>query len=191
MQLYYVPKTRAGRARWMLEELALPHELIRVDPKAPRSAAHLAAHPLGSVPALVDGEVTLFESAAIVHYLAEREQRLIPPAGTPERAKFIQWCYCGMTSLEPLVVQISQPEERRSAWQADDARARMVRWLAALDPLLATRDYLCGDFTGADISVGGSLIWANFLGVIKDAPQVRAYLERLMARPAYQRARKE
>ena len=74
MKLYYTPRTRSSRPRWMLEELEIPYELVRVDLSAGehRKPEYLAINPYGAVPALVDGEVKLFESAAICAYLADK-----------------------------------------------------------------------------------------------------------------------
>ena len=74
MKLYYVPKTRAVRPRWLLEELGVPYELVRLDPARgeTRTPEHLARQPLGHVPVLEDGELRLFESSAICLHLAER-----------------------------------------------------------------------------------------------------------------------
>ena len=74
MKLYFTPRTRANRPRWMLEELGVPYEIVHVnlDAKENREPGYLRVHPLGQVPALVDGDVTVFESIAICMYLADR-----------------------------------------------------------------------------------------------------------------------
>ena len=89
MKLYYVPKTRASRPRWVLEELGVPYELVRLDPARAetRSAEHLERHPLGHVPVLEDRGQQIFESGAICLHLADLfpEKRLLPPPGSVER----------------------------------------------------------------------------------------------------------
>ena len=80
MKLYYTPRSRAGRVRWFLEELELPYELVRIDPKAERSAEHLAAHPLGAVPALEHEGVTLFELVNQWGVLPGQMTLQVPPA---------------------------------------------------------------------------------------------------------------
>src|SRR4051794_3745039 len=112
LKLYYVPRTRAVRARWMLEELGVPHELHRVDLAngEHRSPEYLArVHPLGHVPVLVDGETAIFESAAIIAYLADRfpEKQLAPAPGSPERGPYYQWMFYAVTELEPHVATYS------------------------------------------------------------------------------------
>jgi glutathione S-transferase len=191
MKLYYTPRSRAGRVRWFLEELELPYELVRIDPKAERSAEHLAAHPLGAVPAIEHEGVTLFESAAIVEYLSDLTGKLAPKPGTPERARYLQWMVCGMATLEPLVVQLTLPEEQRNAVQLEDAKKRLARWVQVLERELEGREYLLGDFSGADVVVGGVLVWASLAKLIGGTPNLDAYVARLKARPAQQRARKD
>src|SRR3954471_7487732 len=74
MQLYFAPRTRSARPRWLLEELEVPYELVRVDlsKQEHRTPEHLALHPFGEVPVLVDGDLTLFDTSAMVLYLADR-----------------------------------------------------------------------------------------------------------------------
>ena len=94
MKLYYAPQTRATRPRWMLEEIGAPYELVRLqlskgEHKQPE---YLKIHPHGAVPAYSDGEVTMFESAAICAYLADKfpDKRLAPPLGSPQRGLYYQ-----------------------------------------------------------------------------------------------------
>ncbi len=95
MQLYFAPRTRASRPRWLLEELEVPYELVKLDlsKQESRTPAYVALHPFGEVPVLVDGDVTLFESSAICLYLADRfpEKRLAPSLGSPDRGPYLQW----------------------------------------------------------------------------------------------------
>ena len=89
MKLYYAPHTRASRPRWLLEELGVPYELVRVDVahQENRQAPYLLINPLGHVPALVDGDMTIIESAAICMYLADKfpEKKMAPAVGSPPR----------------------------------------------------------------------------------------------------------
>jgi glutathione S-transferase len=197
MRLYYVPKTRATRPRWMLEELGVPFELVRLDPAKgeTRSAEHLARQPLGHVPALEDGEVRMFESAAICLYLAERypEKGMVPPPATPGRAAAYQWVLYAMTELEPpcgaMSAEKKKPEAERNAAAADGARARFKKAAAALEPLVAKTPFLLGPgFTVADVVVGAVLAWGRALGALEGLPATEAYLGRLRERPAWKRA---
>src|SRR5438105_1904684 len=108
MKLFYVPRTRSSRPRWLLEEMGVPFELVRLTPPDARKPEHLALHPLGHVPVLQDGDFTLFESAAISLYLAEKfpEKKMLPPPGTRERALVYQWLFYAMTEVEPGCVEL-------------------------------------------------------------------------------------
>src|SRR5262245_31508468 len=103
--LYYAPRTRSVRIRWLLEELGLPHELRRVPFTPPTGRWFSQATPSGKFPVLEDGEVTMFESGAILEYVLERygEGRLAPPVGSPRRAEFLQWAhFAEATAFAPL-----------------------------------------------------------------------------------------
>jgi glutathione S-transferase len=197
MKLYYVPKTRATRPRWVLEELGVPYELVRLDParQETRTTEHLARQPLGHVPVLEDGDFRMFESAAICLWLAERhpEKRLAPAPGTPERALLYQWLFFAMTELEPPLSAISaqnrKPEAERDAKEIHQRAELFRRTAGALEPVLARGPYLLGDaFTVADVVVGSVLSWGKAAAGLDGLPAVEAYLARLKARPAWKRA---
>jgi glutathione S-transferase len=199
MKLYYVPQTRAVRVRWMLEELEVPYELVRVDvaKREQKSPAYLEVHPLGHVPALVDGDLTLFESAAICTWLADRypDKRLAPEPGTPERGLYYQWLFYAATELEPPLQTLSQhtrrlPEERRIPAVIEPARALFAAAADGLARGLGEREFLVGErFTTADLIVASLLFWARGFGLTDPPPSLTAYAQRLLARPAAQRAR--
>ena len=196
MKLYYVPYTRASRPRWMLEELGLPYELVRLDPKKGdnKGPDYLRVHPLGKVPALVDGEVTLFESAAIVLYLADKAGRLAPQAGSTLRAEYYQWILFGVTTLEPPLASVdahtrSLPEEKRVARVAEEGRVTFAEAARAVEKRLEGRDWLLGEFSGADVLVGSVLWWARATKLLGGHPILEAYVDRIKARPAWQRSR--
>ncbi|HEU4384713.1 MAG TPA: glutathione S-transferase family protein [Anaeromyxobacteraceae bacterium] len=197
MKLFYVPKTRATRPRWMLEELGIPYELVRLDPSKgeTRTAEHLLRQPLGHVPALEDGPVRMFESAAICLYLAEKypERGFLAPPATPARAAAYQWLFYAATELEPPCAALSgerkKPEAERSAAVAEAARTRFKTAAAALEPILSRGEFLLGPaFTVADLVVGAVLAWGRALGALEDLPATEAYLARLRERPAWKRA---
>ena len=199
MKLYYAPQTRAGRPRWLLEELGAPYELVRLDfskgeHKAPE---YMKIHPHGAVPALVDGDVAMFESAAICMYLADKfaDKRLAPPVGTPARATYYQWMVYSMATLEPPVLQIflntvMLPEAERSTAAVEKARAAFTQVADVLERALAGRTHLLGEqFSAADVMIGSTLNWASFMGLLKGRTALEAYVKRLAERPAFQRAR--
>ena len=193
MKLYHSPGTSAFRCRWMLEELGTPYELINLslgagDHKQPE---YMKIHPLGSVPALVAGEHSFIESAAIVMHLADQdpEQRFAPPPASPARGHYYQWILFAMTSLYPAV----HTPYLRKFFRGEDGTPEEVqalaRQLAITDDLLGNQDFLLAEgFSAADIVFGGQLVWADACGVLLGREPHTAYLERLRARPAFQRA---
>lgn len=196
-KLFHTAMTSSFRCRWTLEETGLPHELVpmdlaRADHKSPE---YLKIHPLGNVPALVHGDATVIESAAICMYIAEQdpERRLVPPEGTIARGHYFQWILFAMTNLYGAVHPIylrayfSAPDKRGET-ATDDDRAALRRQLALLDPHIANGWILGDRFTTADIIVGGLLVWADTSGQLRGAGPAEAYLARLRERPAFQRA---
>ena len=193
MKLYHAPKTSAFRCRWMLEELGAPYELVNVSLGAGehKRPEYLQIHPLGSVPALVDGERNYIESAAIVMHLADKdpEQRFAPPLGSPERGHYYQWILFAMTNLYQAVhgayLQFFFRQQQATAEQQE----ALAKHLAVTDDLLARQPYLLGEqFTAADVVFGGLLVWADACGMLAGRSPQAAYLERLRQRPAFQRA---
>lgn len=197
IKLYYAPRTRSVRVRWLLEELGLPYELVRVEflPTARRFFAQQT--PFGKLPVVEDGDVVMFESGAIVQYLLERygKGRLAPPPGAAERAAFLQWMhFAESTAFPPLGVLVWLTVYRDDARQhpalVEDARERAATGLDFLERQLGENAYLLGGaFSAADIMMGFTLGAARILGVL-DArhPRLGRYLARLQARPAFQKA---
>ncbi len=193
MKLYHCPKTSAFRCRWMLEELGAPYELVNVslgkgEHKRPE---YLQIHPLGSVPALVDGEHNYIESAAIVMHVAEKdpEQRFAPPLGSPERGHYYQWILFAMTNLYQAVHTPYLRYFFRQQTATSEEREALAKHLAVTDELLTRGPFLLGErFTAADVVFGGLLVWAEACGLLLGREPQASYLERLKARPAFQRA---
>lgn len=198
MKIYYAPNTRAVRIVWLCEELGLDYELEQFKLGDPRMRApeYLQVHPLGRVPVLEDGEVRIFESGAIVEYVLAKygDGRLVPDQSTPAFADYLQWLHYAEGMLMPpvntiVVETILLPEEKRNQVNVDRATKLLTRMLAAVDKALEGRDYLAGDFSGADIMTGHASIVATRLGAdIADKPNLAAYIDRLQARPALQKA---
>lgn len=198
LKLHFAPNSRAGRIVWLLEELSLPYEINKMafHPKDLKSDEHRARHPLGRVPVLEDGDVSIFESGAIVEYVIERHKNggLKPAVDDPHFPDYLQWFhYCeGMTMppINTIVVQtILLPEDRRDATALGQAQRLLTKALGPVDEALGGRDYLIGDFSAADIMLGHSCFMANRLGcVTDDMAHLKAYVERIAARPAFQMA---
>lgn len=194
--LVHVPLSRSLRVRWLLEELGIPHQVETrrfADLKQPE---HLARHPLGKVPALIDGDLVLFESGAILQHLLERygEGRLEPKRGTPERSRFWQWFHYAEASVTPplgLIVRhtVLLPEAERVPAVADWARAQAVQVLAPVERALEGRSWLLPEFSAADVMMGYSVKLASLLGLVGgERPNLAAYLARCEERPAWRRA---
>ena len=196
MQLRSDP-SRATRPRWVLEELGVPYELVRLDPAtgSTRTPEHLARHPLGHVPVLEDGDSRIYESAAICLHLADRfpEKRLAPPPGSPERGLLYQWLFYAATELEPPLGLMSgdrrKPEAQRNPAAVEAARQQASLAAAVLEPPLGRGPWLLGQtFSVGDVYCGSILLWAKLMQVGEGLPAVDAWLARLRERPAWRRA---
>ena len=196
MKLHHAPNSRAGRIVWLLEEIGMKYELNKMafHPKELKSNEHRARHPLGRVPVLEDGEVMLYESGAIVEYIIARhtDGTLKPNENTPEFPAYLQWFhYCEgmvMPPVNTIVVQTKLlPEDRRNAEVLGQAQRLLTKALAPVDKAVGRRDYLVGDFSGADIMLGHACFMSRRLGCFTgDMTALDAYVNRLEARPAFQ-----
>jgi glutathione S-transferase len=196
--LYYVPQTRAVRVRWMLEEMNHPYELIRLDPRKDENdrPEYRALQPLGHVPVVVAGDKAIYESAAIVAWLADRhpEKKLAPPVDAPERGHYYQWLFFGMATVEPPLQQIfnhtrSFPEEKRVPAIVDQAKERFREVAAVVEKEMSSKPYILGDaFSAADVVLGGCINWGRAQKMLDGFPALRDYSTRLIERPAFQRA---
>ncbi|MBJ22758.1 MAG: glutathione S-transferase family protein [bacterium] len=198
LKLHFAPNSRAGRVVWLLEELELPYEINKMafHPKDLKSDSHRARHPLGRVPVLEDGELTLWESGAIVEYILERYKNggLKPAVGAAEYPAYLQWFhYCEgmvMPPVNTIVVQtVLLPPDRRDETALGQAQRLLTRALAPVDEALAGNEYLIGDFSAADIMLGHAAFMSHRLGCVTDEmPDLKAYVARIDGRPAFQKA---
>ncbi len=198
LKLHFAPNSRAGRIVWLLEELGLPYDINKMafHPKDLKSDAHRARHPLGRVPVLDDGYVSIFESGAIIEYVLERHKNggLKPDVSAPEFPEYLQWFhYCEgmvMPPINTIVVQtILLPEDRRDMTVLGQAQRLLTKSLAPVETALAGRAYLIGDFSAADLMLGHACFMANRSGcVTDDMPNLKAYIARIESRPAFQKA---
>ena len=194
--LYFAPRTRAVRVRWLLEELGLAYELRRV-PFQPPSKVFAQDTPLGKFPVIEDDGMVMCESGAIVEYLVERygDGRLAPALGSPLRGPYLQWLhFAESTAFPPLGVIVWHALYRGNAADIpqviDDARERAHGGLAFVAAALAGKDYLLGkEFSAADVMMGFTLVAARVLGVLDDRyPDLTRYLASLESRPAFRAA---
>ena len=198
LTLHFAPNSRAGRIVWLLEELDLPYELNRMDfhPKDLKSDEHRARHPLGRVPVLDDDEIRIWESGAIVEYILERHKNggLKPVVDSANYPAYLQWFhYCEgmvMPPVNTIVVQtVLLPPDRRDETALAQAQKLLTRALAPVDEGLIGKDYLIGDFSGADIMLGHACFMSNRLGCVTDEmTNLKGYVEQVAARPAFQKA---
>ncbi|PRY73678.1 glutathione S-transferase family protein [Halomonas ventosae] len=198
IHLHHCISARSFRPLWMLEELGLPYELVLHDfPPRVHDEAFLAINPLGTVPAFLDGEVRMTESAAICQYLAARhpEAGLDVASQDPAYGDYLNFLHFGEATLtfpQTLVLRYGQfePPERRLPQVVEDYSRWFLSRLRSLEPRLETRRWLCAErFTAADVSVGYALLLASHLGLDERfKPSVRDYWARLQAREAFRRA---
>jgi glutathione S-transferase len=209
--VHHLNNSRSQRVLWLLEELGLPYEIVRYqrDPKtmlAPQALRDV--HPLGKSPVIVDGDVTLAESAAIVEYLLERygNGRLAPPAGTPEALRYRYFMhYAEGSAMPPLLLKLVfiRMESAPVPFFAKPIARMLARGAqkAFVDPQLKLHlDYLEGEiartgwfagneFTAADIQMSFPLeAAASRAALDASRPGLHAFLERIHARPAYRAA---
>jgi glutathione S-transferase len=195
LKLYYSPRTRAVRPRWLLEEMGIPYELVQVNLKEP-PPAYLELQPHGAVPVLQDGEWKMFESAAMCLYLADRypEKGMAPAFDSPLRGEFLQWMFYLPATLESPFSQLYHhtrglPEGERDAAIAARVREDFELGAAYIERSLRGKKFLLGDrFSAADVVVAMSLLNARRYGFLVDKPELERYLTSLEERPARKRA---
>ena len=197
-KLYHCAGARSMRSHWLLLELGLEFELVTLgfSMAALRAPEYLAISPLGRVPCLVDGDVTLIESGAICQYLCERydDGRLHRAPGHPERNAWLQWLHFAETiavhgaSLVQQQVFVAPAERSATVIKLESRRLRKA--FEVLDQQLTTRHYmLASGFSAVDTAVGYSVHLGQQLIGLDGLPALNAYYTRLTARPAFQRAR--
>lgn len=156
---------------------------------------YLAVNPNGRIPALVDGDLTLFESMAINLYLTKAYGGELYPASPADEARAMQWSVWGISEIEPLQMQIVvqklfTPEEKRKQSVIDGATKGLQRPLKVLDAWLADRDHLLGaDFTVADLNLAGVMLLFNMIQLdCSEHVNVTRWVDACYARPALARA---
>jgi glutathione S-transferase len=198
MKLYHCKNARSLRPLWALEELGLDYELVNM-PFPPRALhpGYTEINPLGTVPALVDGDLTMTESSGICHYLAERYGPTDLRVSPEETAfgEYLNWLYrsdATLTFPQTIVLRYTrlEPEARRLPQAAEDYTIWFLSRLRSVESALEGRTYLCADrFTMADIAVHYALFLGRSLGLEdRYKPNCRRYLEDMMERPAFVRA---
>ena len=196
LKIFHVPGTRSVRPLWLAFELGLDVEIVPIDfsPTYRDSPEWRAISPAGKVPALSDGDVTMFESGAMVEFILDRygEGRLRPAPGTADSALYLQWSWFAEATLSrPLgFVRMMKMAKAEAGDIAAEGEKKARAGLEAVEKGLGSSEFLLASgFTAADIMTGYSLELLANLGVLDDEyPRARTYLERLKAREACQRA---
>ena len=199
MKLYGTPISRALRSIWAAEEVGVDYEFVSTsymgESKTPE---YRAINPNGRIPALVDGDLVLFESMAINLYLAKTYGGKLYPSDPHDEARAIQWTIWGMTELEPHLIpmvlhKVLFPEDQRDPAVVSNAEAAIERPLGVLDAHVSDREHLLGgDFTIADLNLAGALTTAHFSGFdFSKFENVARWFSRCTGRPSFTRAREK
>lgn len=197
--LFYYPGNANLAPHMMLEDIGAPHTLSLVDRKqqAHKAPEYLALNPNGRLPTLVDGDLVLYEAAAICLHLADRhpEAGLAPPMGSGERAQFYKWLMWLTNTLQPEMLIFHYPDRHTDdpegvAAVKSAAERRLDGQFAQIESTLAAGGpYLLGDrFTACDLYLLMICRWGRFMArPPREMPHISALLDRLMERPAVRR----
>lgn len=201
MKLYHCPDARSLRPLWALEEMGLEYELINMDfPPRASYPGYLDLNSMGTVPTFIDGDTTITESSGICHYLAEKHgpTTLGVTVDEPGYGEYLNWLYrsdATFTFPQTLVLRYTrlEPEERRLPQIVEDYSIWYHSRLRAVETALENREFLVADrFTMADITVGYALFLGTTLGLdARYKPNCVRYLDSLMSRPGFIRAREK
>jgi glutathione S-transferase len=209
--VHHLNNSRSQRVLWLLEELGLEYEIRRYqrDPKTMLAPPSLrAVHPLGKSPVITDGAMTLAESGAIIEYVVDRygDGRLAPATGTPERLRYTYWLhYAEGSAMSPLLLKLifdrietapmpffARPIARAIAGRAKSSfiEPQIALHLTYMESELAKQRWFAGnEFSAADIQMSFPIeAAAARAGLDASRPKLVAFLDRIHARPAYQRA---
>jgi glutathione S-transferase len=209
--VHHLNNSRSQRVLWLLEELGVPYEVKRYERDAKSMLAPpalLAVHPLGKSPVIVDGDVTVAESGAIIEYLVGKygDGRLMPPAGTAQRLRYTYWLhYAEGSAMTPLLFKLvfDRIAANPSPWPISAIARRisssvtnafiapnLQRHLDYIEAELNSHAWFAGEqFTAADVQMSFPLeIAVPRAGLNASRPRSMAFLERIRARDAYKRA---
>lgn len=183
---------REMRVRWALEEVGQPYEVRLLSFTAMKQPAHLALQPFGQIPTYEDGDLSLFESGAIVLHIAERHAGLLP-GDTNARARAIMWMFAALNTLEPPIFERDMVGilERDEPWYEQRLRTldgHIRKRLNDLSRHLGDADWLDGAFSAGDLLMVTVLRRLRGSGMLEERPNLAAYVARAEARPAYKRA---
>jgi glutathione S-transferase len=196
LKIYHSQGARSLRVLWLCEEMGVPYETAEASFFKP-SEEFKAVNPLRTVPALVDGDVRMIESVAMMIYIMAKHGPTDLEVKPNEQgyADYLQYLLFGEAGIaaygNPLVgTRFMAPDDQKQNWTAGYLKSAIIKRLEFVGERLAGKPYVAADrFTAADISVAYIATGARFAGIENDIPApVRAYVENLWRRPAYQRA---
>lgn len=183
---------RDTRVRWALEEVGQPYEVRLVSFAAMKEPAHLAAHPFGQIPTYEEGDLTLFETGAIIFHIGERYPGLLPYDANA-RARALMWMFAAGNTIEPPILDLVTAKlfERDQPWA--QARLPLVEdrlrpRLQLLSAHIGKADWLDGGFSAGDLMMVSVLLRLRSSGILDEYRNLADYVARGEARPAYQRA---
>lgn len=181
------------RVRWALEEIGQPYEVRLIGPEDQQSREYRAMQPFGQVPVIEEDGLVLFESGAILLHIAGKSEKLLPSAKN-ERERAVAWLFAALNSVEPQIQNLAAIDlffanedwgKLRRAGAEDMARGRLAR----VSEWLGDKPYLEGEvFTAGDLMMASVLRILRHTDIVASFPNLRAYLDRCEARPAFQRA---
>ena len=197
MVIIYGPaRTSAGRCLWTLEEAGIAYENQNVDLRAKehKSETFLNINPNGKVPALKDGDVTLFESMAINFYISEKYKPELMGTTIEERALTYQWSFWASSELQDPIIQIFiqkffMPPEKKSQSVIDENMEKLPNYFSVLDQALSNKTFLNGkSFTLADLHTFSVVSIATHIGFdMSSYKNIDLWMKAINDRPAYQR----
>ncbi|PWE82065.1 glutathione S-transferase [Bradyrhizobium sp. SUTN9-2] len=185
-------QARDMRVRWALEEVGQPYDVRLLSFAAMKQPTHRALHPFGQIPTYEDGDLTLFESGAIVLHIAEHHDGLLPKDANA-RSRAIAWMFAALSTMEPPIVELSMAMllERDRSWHAErlpGLQERVRIRLGELSGHISNADWLDGAFSVGDLMMVTVLRRLNTSGLLDEFPEIAAYVARGEARPAFRRA---
>jgi len=198
IKIFHAPGSRSVRIIWLLEELGLDYEL-EVLKRGEVNEAFIEASPFSKLPTIIDGDIVMSESVAIVQYILQKygDGRLEPDHDSNQYAEYLQWLNFGESVLiDPIVSilinKVFRPEEHRHEYSVQSAEKSFAKMIKTLNSIMEGRAYIMGDdFTAADIINGYTLRLADNLQLLPAEPgteNVVNYFKSLASREAYQKA---
>ena len=183
---------RDMRVRWAFEEVGQPYNVRLVSFEAMKQSAHVALNPFAQIPTYENGDLTLFESGAIVFHIAEHHAGLLP-ADVNARARAVMWMFAALNTVEPPIVELSMARivESKESWSKERlplVEERVRKRLGELSGYLGDADWLDGGFSAADLLMVTVLRRAQAAGLLDEHANLAAYVTRAETRPAYRRA---